>query len=609
MTDRDSASSVKFAELHGLIAANLSREITPEQSRRLNELLRDPATLDLYLEIVYATGTLLTWAGFQRPDQTLLSPPSEATNAEATAQSESTTQPKASSPAKSPVLGFLGGAIDYVNHSRTLMFSLVALLVGGWFAFQLGSLMMGRGRPGGAPVAVHPADPNAPAVSRRPGSPSAPLAPRQGGPVASMTALVDCHWRVVPLAAPPASTPAPGDVDTTGPLQDDLFQVGSELSAGQQLELVRGLAEITFQSGARVVLNGPAHFMVGSSLGGKLQVGKLTARVPHDAHGFTVHSPAGEVVDLGTEFGVAVGADHSMAVEVFVGEVAVDSSADGQTPGPSQKVEAGHAVRVSAGQPVVSIPLDPKRFVRGLGPREDSKVAQSAYLDFVRSLKPVVWFRMEGEDKDRVLHDEMGGPDAKLSWAGPGNPFVASRVGKGLWLRGSQLKDGAVAPSYPQAEHGKLSVAAWVYAASFPHGLSSPALSSSAGGQFLLGIFGSSDGKRASLLTYLTQRDGKPVTLVEPAYPFPVEQWQHIAFTTDGATSRLYRQGREVKMVKVAGLQSPVQLRALGIGVNPNSAGTAAGGRYWDGKLDEIAIFNDVLSADDIHKLAEAPPQ
>ena len=49
-------------------------------------------------------------------------------------------------PAPSPVLGFLAGAVDYINSSRTLLFSLVALALTGWFAFQLGSVLLGHWR-------------------------------------------------------------------------------------------------------------------------------------------------------------------------------------------------------------------------------------------------------------------------------------------------------------------------------------------------------------------------------------------------------------------------------------------------------------------------------
>ncbi len=49
---------------------------------------------------------------------------------------------------------------------------------------------------------------------------------------------------------------------------------------------------------------------------------------------------------------------------------------------------------------------------------------------------------------------------------------------------------------------------------------------------------------------------------------------------------------------------------ALGIGVKPNREGTspdAAFPGYWDGRIDELAIFNDALTAEEIQRLALAP--
>jgi hypothetical protein len=232
----------------------------------------------------------------------------------------------------------------------------------------------------------------------------------------------------------------------------------------------------------------------------------------------------------------------------------------------------------------------------------------------MRSLKPVLWLRMEGDPADRVLRDEIGGPNVRLVWNGPGNPFVEGRVDKSLWLRGNALRDYALLPAYPQAEDGKLTVSVWVYAESRParNTIVSNWADSDGIGQFLLSIHAKDGGKRATLLARITQRDGKAISLQEPdAQPFPLFQWQHIAFTTDGTTFRLYRQGREIGMTKHAGLLYPARLKMLGIGAKPNDAGTGVNrdtDGYWDGKLDEIAIFNNALSADDIREIAAAPP-
>jgi len=71
---------------------------------------------------------------------------------------------------------------------------------------------------------------------------------------------------------------------------------------GEQIELTKGFAEITFDSGARVLLQGPASMELTSAWSAKLNRGTLKASVPPEAIGFTISNPTVEVVDLGTEF-------------------------------------------------------------------------------------------------------------------------------------------------------------------------------------------------------------------------------------------------------------------------------------------------------------------
>lgn len=108
-------------------------------------------------------------------------------------------------------------------------------------------------------------------------------------------------------------------------------QAGEPLRRGQRVELTAGMAEITFDSGARVVLEGPALLNVGSAWDAALHRGTLQATVPTEAIGFRVSHPAVEVVDLGTEFSMV--ADESGATEVFVTKGAVEAAPRGSTNG------------------------------------------------------------------------------------------------------------------------------------------------------------------------------------------------------------------------------------------------------------------------------------
>ncbi len=234
-----------------------------------------------------------------------------------------------------------------------------------------------------------------------------------------------------------------------------MLDVGTEFSAVQKLNLTTGLAELTFESGAKVILHAPAQFAVTGAIGGELQLGKLTAKVPHSSPGaksarFTINTPSGKVVDLGTEFGVQVNGDRTMYVIVYVGEVQVDSAASssGSRSITPVHVKAGEAIVVTPGHPVKQVAVKEEHFVRDLSAINGRDSGDAAYVELVKRFKPVVWFRMGGKQSERMLHDEMGGPEAKLLWDGPGNPFVKGPVGKSLWLRGEKLKDGAIVDDY-----------------------------------------------------------------------------------------------------------------------------------------------------------------
>lgn len=119
--------------------------------------------------------------------------------------------------------------------------------------------------------------------------------------------------------------------------QGDRFDKG-------KVHLETGLARLDFCNGATVTLQGPAEFEIVSPDRTVLTSGILTASVPDSAVGFKVLTPAMDVVDLGTAFGVSVGGDGETDVCVFEGEVEVSRTDSKNTP---QLVREGSAVRSS----------------------------------------------------------------------------------------------------------------------------------------------------------------------------------------------------------------------------------------------------------------------
>ena len=118
-------------------------------------------------------------------------------------------------------------------------------------------------------------------------------------------------------------------------------QVGHGFGEGK-LNLEVGLARLDFRNGATITLQGPAEFEILSTNKTILNSGILTASIPDSAIGFEVLTPAMDIVDCGTAFGVSVGADGETDVGVFEGEVEVSLTDRGDSP---QLVREGNAVR------------------------------------------------------------------------------------------------------------------------------------------------------------------------------------------------------------------------------------------------------------------------
>ncbi|MCP4892179.1 MAG: hypothetical protein GY904_37015 [Planctomycetaceae bacterium] len=111
------------------------------------------------------------------------------------------------------------------------------------------------------------------------------------------------------------------------------------------LQLKIGLARLNFANGVSATLEGPAKFEVISGNEVQLHRGILTAHVPEAAIGFRIETPALQVVDLGTAFGVSVGNDGLTNVSVFEGEVEVNSQSENSGHVPAQRIVEGHAIR------------------------------------------------------------------------------------------------------------------------------------------------------------------------------------------------------------------------------------------------------------------------
>ncbi len=152
--------------------------------------------------------------------------------------------------------------------------------------------------------------------------------------VALMTGTKDCVWSGIDIAP------------------------GTSLQAGQRLDLSKGIAEITFDSGAQVTMEGPASLVVTSAWDTALESGAVKASVPKEAIGFRVSHPSVEVIDLGTEFSMIADA---AGAEVFVLKGSVEAVAHGDVKPIVLLEQESHRF---AGDGISAVPDRERKFAR-----------------------------------------------------------------------------------------------------------------------------------------------------------------------------------------------------------------------------------------------------
>ncbi|QDU56222.1 LamG-like jellyroll fold domain-containing protein [Aeoliella mucimassa] len=129
--------------------------------------------------------------------------------------------------------------------------------------------------------------------------------------------------------------------------QADPLVNGDLLHQGDVVALNQGVAELIFDDGARVIAQGPCTLEISDSNSFSLSLGNVSVEA---TYGFKVGTPSGIVLDLGTEFGVAVDHAGGSEVHVFKGEVAFQAvNAGGTFQGKPLKLKADQACSVAIG--------------------------------------------------------------------------------------------------------------------------------------------------------------------------------------------------------------------------------------------------------------------
>ncbi|HVK10715.1 MAG TPA: LamG-like jellyroll fold domain-containing protein [Gemmataceae bacterium] len=430
-----------------------------------------------------------------------------------------------------------------------------------------------------------------------------PEAAVAGTEVATVIKIEDVRWE-----PGEGATPAEGTVVTAGRLH---FQAG-------RLTLV-------FFSGVSLTVEGPADVELRTGDRVYCHYGKLRARVPRGAEGFTVLTAGYEVVDLGTEFAVNLEPGGKSRVMVFDGDAAVSVlGKDGRSVGGAM-LERHRSVEVDAGAGWIrDVPADPDEFVP-LGEFVPPPLnLDPGYAEMVRAARPWGYWRFETLVGGVVPNEVTGRPGLAplggvLLDPAPG----ANRVARFRPDDHSQafLMDGTWTP--PRSAGYAIEV--WVQA-----DLPTPR---SQGRSALVGLIDRQDGEEKHLsyleLTARGRRSPHEPCTVRFVDRWPTGRgggadvfsrrtvvttlWRHIVSQKNGDTLELYVDGELVGT-------TPARLNAAA----PEDAATTACRllvgrlkrrslppnepdiRAFEGRLDELAVYGRPLTPEEIRRHADA---
>ena len=335
--------------LNDLLSKLLDGELDDGELRCLTDLLRcDSQARELYYDHI-ALHAILHWTDDGLQQDAVASP--------------LLAEPSPSSP---PVLGLFStamhGAVGFF--SQEIPFSLLIASVVTALGLLAGSLIY-VSRPEQVVQSIA-----APTVTSATFDPTLEV-------VARITGMTDCCWS--------KDARAPSGYDN--------------VLVGRKFKLDSGLLEITYNSGARVILQGPCTYEVQSHDGGFLSIGKLTAKLekkPSAISGqqtektaieatsnspnpqisksslstlhsplFTIRTPSAIVTDLGTEFGVEVSKKGSTTSHVFQGVVRLQAISDtGEAMGDARVLHENQSARVDRGITLLEPTEQTTSFVR-----------------------------------------------------------------------------------------------------------------------------------------------------------------------------------------------------------------------------------------------------
>jgi len=419
---------------------------------------------------------------------------------------------------------------------------------------------------------------------------------RTGGRIEGLLAVVAVAAAILVVATSWIDRPANRPIEPVATLVtnvDALLLRNGNVSNDRQLpvgkyELNRGLLHLRFAGGVTVYLEAPAQFEPLSGQRLLLRSGRLSANVPPEGIGFVVETPEAEVIDFGTEFSVDVSSGAS-EVHVFEGFVRVQPrSRPNVKAAGSVDLRGSQAVKIEdVAEKPVEIELATDRFIRTF---DESR---RSYARTVKRLSPVAFYRMAIRDQGLTcVPPEYSG----VLLTGEGNRPPHARgvfAGGSLRVLADSIGRGGLVESPPPLGTGEFTLAVFVYLESRA---SNAVVATSIQGDE--GSFALSLNENGFVQTTVRDAEGDLRSVSAEAL-LPLRTWSYLAMTVDGDQLRLYNAGQLVASSS-SGPLARDEAKSLWFGTD------AGGLQLWDGRIDEVALFDKALSSEQITELYAA---
>jgi hypothetical protein len=426
---------------------------------------------------------------------------------------------------------------------------------------------------------------------------------------------------------------------------------------GDKLSIASGLLEITFDAGAKVVLEAPCTFTVQRN-GGFLAVGRLTGRldkkvgvgvksgsgsdgqipkslnpqIPASSNPqtlipnpFIVATPTAVITDLGTEFGVDVGRQGNTISHVFQGQIAVRMVASNGQAGEKLLLGANESVQVArmskSEEPSFRrVPVDAAAFVRV---EQFPKITKEMRLQrFVRWQAASEKLR---RDPSLVAYYDFqrrdDSPGVLFNVAEHGGHALDGKIVRAKWRRGRMVGKQALEFDGRRSRVdiklpepcSDVSLAAWVYLESHENSISSLLMSN--GWNRPNGVYWYFRSNAAiDEHLFFNVAGARGPWRFTPEFTWEqYDRWMHLAVVFDHSAKRVlfYKNGRLIdNFIPQGAAAARIGAARIGNWDEAGYTGPETDGGFC-GCIDELAIFGRALRHEEIQAMfasTQLPP-